>query len=97
MENINSIGIIIYTSENIEEPTHYNYINSKNKLESEACALNGPEILIDTKYKVSFIIENIRRKTYNMQANHIVNILKSEMFLQTLQKKNVILKFKWDT
>ena len=49
MENINSIGIIIYTNVTIEEITNSNYINSKNTMVSEAWSLDATEIWIDTK------------------------------------------------
>ena len=76
MENINSIGIIIYTNGAIEETTYSNYINSKYDMISQAWSLDAPEILLDTKYKLSIIIENIGDETYNKMANHIISMLK---------------------
>ena len=78
MANINSIGIIIYSNGTIKETTNDNYIHSQKKLESEALSLNAPEILIDTKYKLSFMILNIIDETFNRMANHTVSMLKSE-------------------
>ena len=50
----------------------------KINLENEAWSLNAPELLIDVKYKLSIIIENVRDETYNKMANHKVSILKNK-------------------
>jgi hypothetical protein len=77
MKNINSIGIIIYTNGNIKETKYSNYINSKTNMISKALSLTTPRILLDEKYKLFIIIENIQEKNYNQMANHIISMLKT--------------------
>ena len=74
---MNSIGIIIYTNACIKETKYSNYINSKNNMISKALSLNTPHILLDEKYKLFIIIENIQDKNYNKMANHIISMLKT--------------------
>ena len=47
MENIISIGIIIYTNGTFEKTTYSNYVNEKNDMMSEAWEFDIPEILLD--------------------------------------------------
>ena len=39
--------------------------------------MNTPHILLDEKYKLVIIIENIQDKNYNKMANHIISMLKT--------------------